>query len=179
MYDDIKNEYFEWLSETVCGTRFSKNISYRKLLMHLHRTKFKHVIPRDKNRAEDGVELRYRFAWLRGYEDYILDDLNGRCSVLEMMVGLAVRCEETIMSNPEYGDRTGQWFWEMITNLGLGACTDDNFDKEFVTDVITRFLKRDYAPDGRGGLFTIKDSEIDLRELEIWTQLNWYLDSFL
>lgn len=182
MRDIIKNEYYEWLSDIVYGNRFPKNISYRKLLIHLHNTKFKHLLPRDRNRADDGIDLRYRFAMNRGYEDrykIVLDDLNGRCSVLEMLVALSIRCEETIMDDTDYGDRTGQWFWGMINNLGLGSMTDDNFDKEFVTDVITKFMSRDYSPDGKGGLFTIKNCKADLREVEIWSQLCWYLDSFL
>jgi len=177
----IKNEYYEWLSDIVCENRFSKNVSYTKLLMHLHNTKFKYLIPRDRNRAERGINLRYNFAIDQGYEDnyeIVLADLNGRCSVLEMLVALAMQCEE-LMDDPRYGDRTGQWFWGMITNLGLGGIRDDNYDKDYVTDVITKFLNRDYEPDGKGGLFTIRNCDEDLRDVEIWTQLCWYLDSFL
>ena len=182
MHDVIKNQYYEWLSGIVCNNRFAKSVSYRKLLMHLHNTKFKHLMPRDRNRAEDGIDLRYRFAMDQGYEDeyeIVLADLNGRCSVLEMLVALALRCEETIMDDPSYGNRTGQWFWGMIVNLGLGGITDDNYDKGYVTDVITRFLNREYDPDGRGGLFTVSNRSEDLRDVEIWSQLCWYLDSFL
>ena len=27
------------------------------------------------------------------------------------------------MTDPQYGDRTGQWFWEMVVNLGLADMT--------------------------------------------------------
>lgn len=180
MRDEIKNEYYEWLSDIVCGERFSKNISYRKLLMQLHNTKFKHILPRDRNRADDGIDLRYRFAMNRDYGyEIVLNDLNGRCSVLEMLVALSIRCEETIMDDPDYGDRTGQWFWGMINNLGLGHMSDDKFDKDYVNDAVTKFMSREYSPDGKGGLFTIRNCETDLRDVEIWSQLCWYLDSFL
>lgn len=182
MHDVIKNQYYEWLSGIVCENRFAKGVSYQKLLTHLHNTKFKHLIPRDRNRAEDGIDLRYRFAMDQGYEDdykIVLADLNGRCSVLEMLVALAIRCEETIMDDPRYGNRTGQWFWGMIVNLGLGGVTDDNYDMNYVNDVIIRFLNRDYEPDGKGGLFTVRNCNEDLRDIEIWSQLCWYLDSFL
>ena len=53
------------------------------------------------------------------------------------------------------------------------------FDAEFVDDVIARFLNREYEPDGKGGLFTIKNCNHDLRTVEIWRQLSWYLGSIM
>ena len=38
--DKIRNEYFEWMYDLVCGKRYSQEISYRKLLMLLHDTEF-------------------------------------------------------------------------------------------------------------------------------------------
>ena len=180
MRNKIRNEYFDWLLDLACGNRFSKQISYRRLLEYLHGITFQFIIPRDQNRAEDGIELRYRFAVLNGYEDMsddILDILDGPCTVLEMLIALAIRCEEDIMDDPSVGHRAGQWFWGMIRNLGLGSMKDDKFDERYVEEVIERFLNREYEPDGRGGLFTIIDCEYDLRDAEIWHQLCWYLDS--
>ena len=177
--DILNDEYFEWLCNLVCGKRFSNQISYRKLLSHLYLTEFRYLIPRDQNRAEDGIDLRYRFA-LDRHEDQerlVLDSLYGPCSVLEMMIALSIRCEENIMDNPDVGNRTSQWFWGMITNLGLGPMYDSNFDRRYVDDVLERFLDRRYDPDGKGGLFRIRDCDRDLRKVEIWYQLCWYLDS--
>lgn len=182
MRDVIINEYFDWLSNLVCGERFPKQISYRKLLMYMHRTEFIYSIPKDQNRADDGKDLRYRFAITHGYEgslNLVLNYLGGPCSILEMMVALAVRCEESIMDDPAIGDRTGQWFWGMVTNLGLGAMTDNKFDKLLTEKAITRFLDRTYEPNGKGGLFTVRNCERDLRTVEIWHQLCWYLDTII
>ena len=178
MRDTINNEYFEWLFNLSCGNRFSRNISYRRLLAHLHATEFTYVIPNDKNRAGDGVDLRYRFSLDRNYRD-VDRYLDGPCSLLEMMVALAIRCEEQIMDDPEIGDRTRQWFWGMVVNLGLGSMTDNDFDEEYVEFVIDRFLRREYEPNGKGGLFTIRYCDRDLRTVEIWYQLCWYLDNFV
>lgn len=82
------------------------------------------------------------------------------------------------MDNPTFGDRTGQWFWDMVRNLGLMNMTDDRFDEGHVRKVIDTFLDRKYEPDGQGGLFKIRHCRRDLREVEIWCQLNWYLDQF-
>ncbi len=175
MRDDISNEYFKWLYDLVCSDRYSEHISYRKLLMYLHSTPFVYSIQNDDNRAADGVDMRYRFT----NNGDLPKELCGPCSVLEMMIALAVRCEETIANDTDYGDRTGQWFWGMIVNLGLGSMTDEYFDKSYVKDAVDRFLNREYEPNGKGGLFTIRDCNRDLRTVEIWYQLCWYLNTIL
>lgn len=97
--------------------------------------------------------------------------------MLEMMIALALRCEETIMDNPQKGNRTKQWFWQMVASLGLSSMTDDNYDRRHVRLVLNQFMRNDYEPDGHGGLFTIYGSKDDLRNVEIWVQLLWYLDT--
>lgn len=175
--NQIADDYFEWMYDLVCDGRFSKHISYRKLLMRLHNITFRWKIPKDENRAEDGIDLRHRFVYEHAGIENEKTYLNDPCSVLEMMVALAIRCEESIMDDPNIGDRTGQWFWNMIVSLGLGSMVDDEFDRRFVDETIERFLDREYTPDGHGGLFTIKNCKYDLRDVEIWHQLCWYLDS--
>ena len=175
---EIRSLYFEWLYDLVCGDHAGfRRTSYEKLLMYLHDTEFRYVMLKDENRAEDGMDLRYRFAQTHRTIDDADLYLEGPCSVLEMMVALALRCEENIMDDPLIGDRTGQWFWGMVRNLGLGPMTDDNFNLQKVKNIIETFLNRQYEQDGRGGLFTIYDCRYDLRDIEIWVQLCWYLDS--
>lgn len=182
MRERINEEYFEWLYELVYKYRrhSGPDNGFRILLSYLHNTEFRYLIPRDRDRAEEGVYLRYRFASActhDGLYQTITDCLRGPCSVLEMMVALALHCEENIMDDPSMGDRTGQWFWEMIVNLGLGSMTDNRFDEEYVEEVIDRFLDREYEPDGRGGLFRIRGCDVDLTTVEIWHQLNWYINT--
>ena len=178
---EICTEYHEWMCQLVCGERYSRNLSYRKLLRHLHGTDFTYIIDMDGNRAEDGIDLRYRFGYEYGYGDPIIAAyLDTRpCSILEMMVALAIRCEEHIMEDADVGDRTGQWFWNMIVSLGLGPMTDVRFDISYVEKVIERFLNREYEPNGKGGLFTVEDCKRDLRGVEIWYQMCMYLDTIL
>ena len=179
LQDRIGNDYFDWLCGIVCANRYADGISFRKLLGILHSIDFEYIIPRDSNRAEDGMNLRYRFAYdYHGVED-AERYLPGPCSVLEMMVALAIRCEEDIMDDPRYGDRTGQWFWGMIVSLGLGGMMDTRINEDLVRSTIDRFLDRKYERNGKGGLFTIRSTSKDLRKIEIWTQMLWYLDAFL
>jgi hypothetical protein len=174
--NDIAERYFDWMYNLVCGGRFADGISYKRLIRHLHNTEFTWTLPRDVNRSEDGKDLRYRFAYNTGCA-CADSHLEGPCSVLEMMVALSIRCEESIMDDPQIGDRTAQWFWKMITNLGLGSMVDDHFDLLEAKDILNRFLNREYEPNGTGGLFTIRGCTEDLRTVEIWYQLCWYLDS--
>lgn len=174
----INKDYFEWMADLVCRNRFASNISYMKLLQQLHDIEFTWIIKKDNNRAADGICLRDRYAYYYHPENRNISMyIQGPCSVLEMMIALAIRCETDIMQDPHMGDRTAQWFWRMIVNLGLGDMMDSQYDEEFVWSTINVFLNREYEPDGHGGLFTVRHCKYDLRKIEIWTQMLWYLDS--
>ncbi len=175
---ELKHEYFEWMCNLVYNPKYSKKYSYKKLLSYLHHTEFTYIIPLDGNRYEDGINLRYRFGYDNGIDDSIISSYldNEPCSILEMLVALAFRCEVHIMDDPEIGDRTGQWFWNMIVNLGLGSMTDARFDENYIVKVIDRFLNRQYEADGRGGVVHIPNCRCDLRKVEIWYQMMWYLN---
>lgn len=175
--NELNIGYFEWMYRLVCSDKNARGPSYRKLLTHLHERDFVYTIPMDGNRAEDGTDLRYRFGYEHSYKGPVIASfLDDRpCSVLEMMIALAVRCEENIMDDPDIGDRTGQWFWNMIVNLGLGHMTDRYFDQVLVDNILDRFMERRHGPHGEGGLFTVRNPRRDLRFVEIWYQMNWYL----
>lgn len=181
LQDEIVNEYFEWLCSLVCDVDPPEALSYRKLLTHLHNVRFTYTIRKDQNRAEDGKDLRWRFVCGQDYPDYYNDYLtclDEPCSVLEMMMALAIRCEE-IMDDPSFGNRTAQWFWGMIVNMGLGSMTDTRYDRLLVDVAVTRLLNREYEANGRGGLFMIRNCTCDLRSIEIWRQMCFYLDTFI
>ena len=96
-----------------------------------------------------------------------------------MMVALCLRIEEDIMDDPVKGNRIHKWFHVMLKSLGLLDMDDAYFDERYTDKVITRFLNREYEPNGAGGLFRIKDCPYDLRSVEIWYQMCWYFDSIL
>lgn len=175
--ETLSEEYFNWMYSLVCDER----MPYKKLLTHLHETEFTFTLPMDNNRAEDGVDLRYRFAYEFEYSYAMIAEYldNKPCSVLEMMVALVQRFEEQIADNPEIGDRKKRWFMSMIHSLGLKMMTDATFDEHFVDRVIYRFLNRDYKPNGEGGLFTVHNYRRDMRLVDIWYQMCWYLDEVL
>ena len=61
------------------------------------------------------------------------------------------------MDDTAYGNRTGQWFWGMIFNLGLGGMYDGQFDQNYAIWVLDRFMRREYDMNGDGGLFTVEN----------------------
>ena len=176
--NDLKSLYFDWLCDLISDG--SPKRSYHHLLVFLDNTEFVWTPqqPRDENRYQDGVDLRYRFGYERGIsyreiQDGLSDDMP--CSVLEMLAALALRCEEDLMSNEFYGNRTGYWFWTMIDNLGLTSQDDDHFDILYVELVIDRFLTRSYRRNGEGGIVVLEHPPRDLRDVELWYQMMWYL----
>lgn len=173
---DVRAEYFNWIYQLVCD-----DTVHTKLLSQLFDTPFVYILEMDGNRAADGENLRYRFGREVGYHDGVIaNELdNCSCSVLEMMVALAVRMEEHIMEDDELGDRTGQWFWNMIVSLGLGSMTDARYDSDRVADILQRFMDRRFKRDGSGSLFTIEGTCQDMRNVEIWYQMCMYLDTIL
>ena len=173
--EKINEQYFDWMYSLACG---SCRISYQKLLRHLHKRDFTYTIEMDGNREADGIDLRYRFAYEFNYGRPMIATYldNKQCSVLEMMVALAFRCEERIMADADIGDRTSQWFFGMITNLGLKYMTDANFNEEFTDKVIDRLLNREYERNGEGGLFKVEPCVRDMRNVDIWYQMQFYLN---
>ncbi len=177
MKSAVKNRYFNWLCAQIHD---KKHKSYRKLLDHLHSIPFHYILEMDGNRYEDGIDLRYKFAYnenldQREVEYYLGDD---GCSVLEMMVALSSKCEQ-IMEDPSIGDRMPNWFWDMIRNLGLSTMDDSNYDPDYVNTALIRFMDREYEPNGKGGLFIVRNKKhVDMRNVEIWYQAMWYLNEF-
>ena len=175
------DHYYYWMYDMLCNGKEFTNVSYDKLLRYLFETDFYAKIPMDENRAADGLDLRYRYDYEQNRKTKNISQyLNNKpCSILEMMVALSIRCEEQIMDNPDIGNRTGQWFWSMIQNLGLYSLTDGHFDEDIVDESIHRLLEREYGPDGTDGLFLLKHCAYDVRHVEIWYQAMWYLDQII
>ena len=185
---DTRNKYFYWMA-----TRVQCKKNMLPLLYHLSNIEFVAILDRDIDRVCDGLELRRRFEYesidrpgyytCTGLETKAFDTPTellsnlSKCSVLEMIVALALRCEEEIMRDDTYGDRGPYWFWGMLESLGL--MNMPKFNKQAVSQIIDTFIRREYSPDGLGGLFTLPRCECDLRKVDIWEQMCWYLDRIL
>lgn len=177
---ELKRLYFDWMYQLVNDTRFHPGkIPFYELLYRLYEEEFTFLLPMDGNRAADGVNLRYRFGREKGIPDsWIMDYIDDRpCSILEMMIALSIKCEEQITCSLDDGDEPGKWFWVMIESLGLDSMNDVHFRAAKVDSVIDIFLNREYQSNGRGGLFRTHRTDVDMRDLEIWYQLCWYINN--
>ena len=168
----VKMDYFEWLLDKI-GVDPAKN-DHIQGLKWLFSTDFEWSHKLDANRAADGVDLRATFAYECGYRYPEVRNalLDKPCSWLEMMVGLAMRCEDSIMGTDEFGDRTPHWFNVMIDSLGLYLdCSEDD------EEILKKCASRQYKQDGEGGLWWVKGTKKNLRRMQIWDQMCEYLNT--
>lgn len=167
MREPIEAEYFNWLCAKVLTTSGS---SYHDLLRILHQTEFTWTIMGDKNRAEDGCELRHEFLNASGS----VNDphwFNQPCSVLEMLIAFAYRAAfQTDM--PPQG-----WFWEFLTNLDLAEHRQvSRRDLDRIEEILHIFVWRTYDETGYGGMFPLRTPQRDQSKIEIWHQFCDYLE---
>lgn len=184
--EEIAEAYFEWLYSLV-GSQTRMYGCYKNLMLCFYSHDFYWSIPMDVNRESDGLDLRSRFCDLYGLDIGEIEVVFDKpCSVLEMMVALARRIEDTLMWDPIKGDQTYRWFWDMVHNLGLvdenggedGVFSDKNWNHNcevLAHHLIGKFLNRDYEPNGQGGLFPLKDTSFpDQTGIEIWYEMQYY-----
>lgn len=173
--EEFENCYLDWMIELINGPEDA--LHYCKLINYLYETEFYSNNQYDANRIEDVYTMR---------EEYIESD---ECtaeeipfnvirdmpspSVFEVLVAMARRIDSDIMYDIRYGDRTAQWFWTMMDNLGLTSEDDSEFNERYVKQVVTKFLNRQYRNGGKGALFPVPDAA----DLDIWGQMGeWFAE---
>lgn len=169
---ELDSMYFDWLYAKVVKTpNNTPSNRYYELMRALYGTEFVWLVNGDDNRAEDGLDLRQEF--LREARTVNADISEWResdgCSMLEMLIALAKRCEF------QTDDSAYDWFWEFLENLGLNELVDSSFPADGIDDILDDFNWRRYDYDGRGGIFPIEHPTEDQRGVEIWYQFHEYL----
>ena len=150
--------------------------NYSKLLDRLFHVKYSYEYgSNDKNRAVDGEDLRKK------YTGYLPEDfrVGFPCTVLEMMVALAVRIEVDIMGEPG-DDHPERWFWAMVNNSDLRFLTDDQFDYDMFDNVTFDIMRHRFDEQGNGSFFPLKQKAgRDARQMELWQQANaWLIENY-
>lgn len=165
----LDDRYLRWLYSQVKAVRARKGSrTYWQLFEQLFTTEFVWFVPNDDNRAEDGKDLRKE--WAKSIKDELDPDwLAQGCSFLELLIGLSRRLAF------EGGNDGRAWFWMLIDNLGLTECYDGSIQPGYVQEVVDRVIWRTYDENGNGGLFPLRESNQDQRQVEIWYQLSAYL----
>lgn len=177
--NNIKSRYYHWLCNRIgASTEATPNgATYFILLKDLHTKEFRHHVPNDYNRAFEGLQLRDVFADEEGIA-YIDNYLYGDCTMLELIIGLALRCED-IMSGREEVIPASDWFWRLIRNAGLDRFTDEEYfdygGSAHVDHLLEKIIERTYHRNGFGGFFPLKKHKKDQRKVELWFQMHAYL----
>lgn len=164
--------YFEWLTDTILYIKNNDLLtSYQKLLRKLFETEYFCEYAEDIERAKDGLYLRNMYERDTGLE--CMAPTIG-CSLLELMVALAMRCEDLIydrrVENGIYNT-----FISMLDSLGIGSMDDYCYDDALVDEILKNFLEHEYLRNGYGSLFCIKDPSISLVDKSLWTQMNYWV----
>lgn len=154
--------YYGWLMDMIGGPG-----EYSLVLKKLNEMEYTSPIAMDENRAEDGLLLRYYYKKETGKNC----EKTGPCSILEMLIGLALRTENDFLFDPKVGNRVNQWFWDMFFTAGLGEFTD-NGQKKWAN---AHFLDSKVGRDGRLKLFKMAKSPENFDKMEVWWQLCRYI----
>lgn len=172
----IELDYFEWLSDLVEG--FDGDVSYLILLKKLHNIDAFALLKEDENRLEDGKNLRNIYFEDNGVHVRFVDCLCGPCSVLELLIGLAMRMDDILYDPNEEDGVLARSFWEMIENAALDGLSDDEWGyhpnpDRLVKGFVNVLLNREYPR--KGLLFPLKNRRKDCRKMELWYQMQEYL----
>lgn len=173
----IEKVYFTWLCDRVnIGFGKPSGKTYVDLLGQLHTKEFVWVVPNDDNRLEDAMGLRYHFLNETGItKDDGLTNGIPPFSVLEVIVSLSERCAFAGEGYPP------DWAWQLIENLELHKMSDpvSPRQQEEIDAVLENLIWRNYDPDGTGGFFPLSHPETNQTKIEIWYQMNAYIDEQL
>lgn len=171
--------YFKWLYDQICPVEEGfDGRSYWGLADIMYEKEFTWFIPNDDNRVADGEFLR--LTWLDQAPYSVVrevgDSYNEWASnMLEVMVALAQRIW---LEDPNENSSLSKWFWKLMRNIGLWPYNDDIYkkaDEPIVSHILDKVIQRDYAPNGEGGLFPLRNPRADQRGVEIWYQMSEYL----
>lgn len=167
----LDERYFVWLYSQVASVR-NRNPArtYWQLFRKLYDRPFTYSISLDRNRAADGINLRYIFLdGAEGDQNW----LELECSMLEMLVALSKRMEF------QTGSTFINWFWRLLNNVEMGQYSDELYHgriDEIVEETLDMIIARTYNHNGYGGLFPLHRPSKDQTKVEIWYQLAAYLN---
>ena len=175
--------YFCWLNEqSGCETEIGKI---------LHETDFRWTVEDDKNRAEDGIKWRDRYAEDVGSElndvqrDRIRKSIHGKTSCYEVILSLAD--EINAMVNEEEESRTKEFFGILLENLGLNGYDDEEFyyrgeaARTEAGRILQKWLDREYENCDKNCIFPLKKvSQCDRKVSQndsLWMQMNRWIEA--
>ena len=167
--------YTFWLlSSLMCD---EDDNTYYFLALVLNSIEFYYTMPEDENRALDGISLRKSYS--NNTEDDIFEVMSCGCTALELLVALSMHMNQ-ITYYP--GDNESAWFWIMLENLDI-KISDKDWPKQGSLDIIksnlSRWFDRKFTKKGKGSPFPMKKCQEDLRHVNMWDHMQWYIGEIL
>jgi len=128
------------------------------------------ILDKDRNRIQDGLDLRVEFAHTRRVRPEVMEPI-GPCSFLEVLIGLSRRLAFTA------GGEAPGWAWQLLGNLEFHRMSDPLSRQKYrkVRETMEMVISRAYSPDGTGGFFPLAWPDEDQTRIELWYQLNAYV----
>ena len=176
----LEKLYFTWLIDGVIPSKETQK-NYSMVLEKLFDTEFISYDIFDDNLLENSISMRttyYDFSKTAVKLIDIYGEIDRPPTVLEIMVYLAERIENSIMYNSDFGSRTELWFWLMMESLDIKKYKNSRYNESEVERKLNNFIERRYEKNGYGGLFTIYDLKNDARKMNIWQQAMEFLSSY-
>lgn len=98
---------------------------------------------RNKDRYDDAEQLRIRYGDDNNIADILSYFSKEPITVFEVLLALSIRIEEKIMVDDKKGDRTSQWFWALVNDIGLCEYDDNNWDLDLIDNTIKEWMSDD------------------------------------
>jgi len=172
---DLRLEYLAWLGSQIQDERSAVTNSYEDLVSLMFDKEFTYDtpngVPMDENRLVDGLDLRVEYALQARTSRTSLMNI-GPCSFLEVLIGLSRRLAFVA------GGDAPEWAMQLMNNLELHRMRDpmSPLKKRRADEIMDKVINRTYFPDGTGGFFPLAWADDDQTRVELWYQLNAYVE---
>jgi len=167
---NLPEDYLRWLEPLLRDEYSDQTKTYWDLTNLMFQREFGWVVDRDRNRIQDGLDLRVEFAHLHRVRTEVMDPI-GPCSFLEVLIGLSRRLAFTA------GGEAPGWAWQLLGNLEFHRMSDplSRHKQQKAEEIMSTVIERRYLPDGTGGFFPLAWPDDDQTQIELWYQLNAYV----
>lgn len=98
---------------------------------------------RNTDRYEDAEQLRIRYGDDNNIADILSYFSKEPITVFEVLLALSIRIEEKIMVDDKKGNRTSQWFWALVNDIGLCEYDDDRWDLDLIDNTVKEWMSDD------------------------------------
>lgn len=162
----LREDYLNWLDlQLGMGTPDT----YWGLTNLMFDQEFACVIQMDHNRVNDGLDLRNEYFHSQRVWQSIIPE---PCSFLEVLLGLSRRMAFVAGGSKE------SWARQLILNLEFDKARDPliRSRQNKIVTTMARVISRTYDENGVGGFFPLAWPDRDQRDVELWYQLNSYVE---